>query len=383
MAETFNTRDIQVKALQELFEHLSEEYCVVMKQYVQEYDARNRLLLKKQADNLVEQMQQVEAELKQLLGQKESVNAIPHWQDVVKQAQKPQISLPNLREFEFEVVTVRGLSPQKELILNRRLETAKYFVEDLGQGIRLEMVEIPSGRFTMGAPIEESGSDDSERPQHRVIVSTFFMGKYLITQAQWRAVAALPKINRDLKPDPSNFKGDNRSVERVSWYDAVEFCARLSLKTKREYRLPSEAEWEYACRAGTTTPFYFGETITTDLANYDGNYTYSDGPEGKYREETTPVGYFPPNAFGLYDMHGNVWEWCADSWHENYAGAPTDGSAWVDFNDNDNQRPVLRGGSWGDDPKNCRSAYRLIDDRRDNFDHDIGFRVVCAVGRTY
>ncbi|KOP23092.1 sulfatase-modifying factor protein [Hapalosiphon sp. MRB220] len=273
------------------------------------------------------------------------------------------------------------MTRRKELIFNRYVETAKYFVEDLGQGIGLEMVEIPSGRFTMGAPIEKRDSYKDERPQHRVIVSSFFMGKYPITQAQWRAVAALPKVNRDLIPDPSHFKGDNRPVEYVSWYDAVEFCARLSKKTGREYRLPSEAEWEYACRAGTTTPFYFGETITTDLANYDGNYAYGNAPQGKYREETTPVGYFPPNAFGLYDMHGNVWEWCADSWHENYAGAPIDGSAWVDFNDNDNQRSVLRGGSWGNFPRNCRSASRYSIHRRDLHYSIIGFRVVCAVGR--
>ncbi|MBW4434306.1 MAG: SUMF1/EgtB/PvdO family nonheme iron enzyme [Pelatocladus maniniholoensis HA4357-MV3] len=300
---------------------------------------------------------------------------------------KPQSqnSLPALREFEFEVVTVRienkgFFNPRKELISNRRVGTAKYFVEDLGQGIGLEMVEIPGGRFTMGAPIEESDSRDSERPQHRVIISTFFMGKYPITQAQWRAVAALPKINRDLKPDPSHFKGDNRPVECVSWYDAVEFCARLSLKTGREYRLPSEAEWEYACRAGTTTPFYFGETITTDLANYNGNYIYGDAPKGKYREETTPVGYFPPNAFGLYDMHGNVWELCADDWHDNYAGAPTDGSAWQ----SDNKKLVLRGGSWGNDPEDCRSACRgnSIRAERDGIGSPLGFRVVCAVGRT-
>ncbi|MFM9160298.1 MAG: formylglycine-generating enzyme family protein, partial [Dolichospermum sp.] len=129
------------------------------------------------------------------------------------------------------------------------------------------------------------------------------------------AVAALPQVNQELKPNPSRFKGDgstlltnHRPVERVSWHDAVEFCARLSNYTKRPYRLPSEAEWEYACRAGTTTPFHFGETMTTDLANYNGNYTYGDGSKGVYREETTEVGSFKiANEFGLYDMHGNVW----------------------------------------------------------------------------
>jgi formylglycine-generating enzyme required for sulfatase activity len=124
----------------------------------------------------------------------------------------------------------------------------------------------------------------------------------------------------------------------------------LSKATGREYRLPSEAEWEYACRAGTTTPFHFGETITTDLANYNGNYTYGSGSKGQYRKQTTDVGSFPANAFGLHDMHGNVWEWCQDTWHENYNGAPTDGSAWVDENANQN-RMILRGGSWYNNPR--------------------------------
>ncbi|NCR11342.1 MAG: formylglycine-generating enzyme family protein, partial [Microcystis aeruginosa LG13-11] len=168
-------------------------------------------------------------------------------------------------------------------------------------------------------------------------------------------------------------------VEKVSWYDAVEFCQRLSKATGRDYRLPSEAQWEYACRAGTTTPFYFGETITPDLANYDGNYIYAQGPKGIYRQETTPVGKFPPNAFGLYDMHGNVWEWCADTWHDNYDGAPTDGSVWIE-NGDDNRSP-LRGGSWYSYPNFCRSAFRIGSNRRGYHD-SYGFRVVCGAGRT-
>ncbi|NEO21280.1 MAG: formylglycine-generating enzyme family protein, partial [Moorea sp. SIO4A5] len=126
------------------------------------------------------------------------------------------------------------------------------------------MVAIPEGSFIMGSPETEEGHTNDESPQHRVTVTSFFMGKYPVTQAQWQAVAALPQVNRELEPDPSHFKGKNRPVEQVSWYDAVEFCERLSQYTKRPYRLPSEAEWEYACRAGTTTPFHFGETITTD-----------------------------------------------------------------------------------------------------------------------
>ena len=164
----------------------------------------------------------------------------------------------------------------------------------------------------------------------------------------------------------------------MSWHDAVEFCARLSKLRGREYRLPSEAEWEYACRAGKRTPFYFGETITGELANYNASYTYADEPKGQYRVETTPVGQFPPNAFGLYDMHGNVWEWCADTWHDNYEGAPSDGSAWLG---SDNDYQVLRGGSWNDIPNSCRSARRLRYGRGYNY-QDRGFRVVCVSGRT-
>jgi formylglycine-generating enzyme required for sulfatase activity len=203
------------------------------------------------------------------------------------------------------------------------------------------------------------------------------MGKYQVTQAQWRFVAQLPQVNRELEQDPSHFKGDNRPVESVSWEDAVEFCLRLSEHTKRQYRLPSEAEWEYACRAGTTTPFHFGETITSDLANYNGEYSYGQGPKGVYKQETTKVGSFGvANNFGLYDMHGNVWEWCQDHWHSNYEGAPTDGSAWLS-NKEDSNRKLLRGGSWNVDPGNCRSAFRYYSYLVSNL-NDIGFRVVCS-----
>jgi formylglycine-generating enzyme required for sulfatase activity len=257
---------------------------------------------------------------------------------------------------------------------------SKDFTEDLGNGITLAMVYIPGGTFLMGAPESEKNSTPRERPQHRVTVPSFYMGKFQVTQAQWKAVSTLSKVNRNLESNPSRFKGESHPIECVSWYDAVEFCARLSRKTGREYRLPSEAEWEYACRAGTTTPFHFGETITTDLANYDGNYTYGSASKGIYRQETTPVGSFPPNAFGLYDMHGNVWEWCADTWHDNYEGAPTDGSAWL--RGDDNCSPV-RGGSWLNLPYVCRSACRGSGlGERDYILDLIGCRVVCGVGRT-
>ena len=270
-------------------------------------------------------------------------------------------------------------------------KTGQYFIEDLGNGIKLEMVLINGGTFTMGAPETEEGSRDEERPQHKVTVPTFFISKYQVTQAQWRAVASLPQVKTELKLEPSGFKGDNRPVEQVSWYDAVEFCDRLKKKTGLQYRLPSEAEWEYACRGGSNTPFHFGKTITTDLANYRGtdnekykwSGSYGDGPKGVYLEETTDVGSFDaPNAFGLHDMHGNVFEWCLDDWHSNYEGAPTDGSAWINNNnDNRSQDKVRRGGSWYSIPGYCRSACRFDDVNPEFRFNNIGFRVVCAVAQ--
>ena len=269
---------------------------------------------------------------------------------------------------------------QPKLTIYRRQDRAWQFVETLLEGIELEMVSISGGTFTMGAPEVEIGRSDDEGPQHEVAIAEFFIAKYPITQAQWRAVAALPQVEQELDSDPSEFKGDNRPVEQVTWYDAVEFCARLSRQTRRDYRLPTEAEWEYACRAGTNTPFHFGETITPELANYDGNSTYGDGPKGEYRGETTEVGNFPANAFGLYDMHSNVWEWCQDTWHGNYEGAPEDGSAWISSDESENDR-LLRGGAWNYSPGRCRSASRSRDAPGNTY-NNVGFRVVCGGART-
>jgi len=258
--------------------------------------------------------------------------------------------------------------------IKRITKNAEYFTQNLPDGVTLEMVAIPGGTFIMGSPENEEGRILYESPQHQVTVPPFFMGKYPVTQKQWKAVAALEKVKINLQSDLSRFKGDNLPVECVSWDDAQEFCARLSRMANKTYRLPSEAEWEYACRGGTTTPFYCGETISTDLANYNGNYTYGQGQKGQYREKTTEVGIFPANPFGLYDMCGNVWEWCEDGWHENYINAPTDGSAWTSLN---SQRKRLRGGSWVNNPVNCRSAYRHHHNLGLNSNH-FGFRVVCS-----
>lgn len=206
------------------------------------------------------------------------------------------------------------VNTQEEPFIQRSRRATWGYTEPLNDEIGLEMISIPRGTFLMGAPEGEPESYDYERPQHEVSLKPFYMGRYAVTQAQWRVVAGYPQIDRELNPDPSDFKGDNRPVQNVSWYDATEFCKRLSAKTGREYKLPSEAQWEYACRAGTETPFHFGEIITTELANYRGTSTYNGSPEGEYREQTTDVGSFPANAWGLYDIHGNVFEWCEDDW---------------------------------------------------------------------
>ena len=254
---------------------------------------------------------------------------------------------PTLQRFDFEVVTVdvRGN------ISSRQHRQAQFISEDLGSGAILDMVAIPGGSFVMGSPTSEAERMENEGPPRTVNISPFFMGKYPVTQEQYQAV---------MGNNPSHFKGSLESkqlpVDEVTWDKAVEFCHKLSQKTGKTYRLPSEAEWEYACRAGTTTPFYFGETITPNLVNYNGNYPYGAAPKGVERKETTDVGRFLPNAFGLYDMHGNVWEWCSDKWHDNYNGAPTDGSSWETGTD---KYRVLRGGSCSDNAVYCRSALRV------------------------
>ena len=331
--------------------------------------------------------------------------------------------------FGFDVITVNDRGQE----IQRKRRYAKYFTEKLGNGIDLDMVYIPGGEFVMGSP--EGEGYDSEKPQHRVTMTSFFMGKYPVTQEQWRIVAALPKVNRDLRTNPSNFSGDRLPVESIDWDDAVEFCNRLSNYTSKEYRLSTEAEWEYACRAVINIseeltveewnekyhqPFHFGETITTDLANYRGTDweiqgtvypgNYANEPKGKFREKTTTVGIFPPNTFGLYDMHGNVFEWCEDDWHDSYQDAPEDGTAWLgDLRRNRmpakqfilrrisqnligrllkrgslselSSKKVICGGSWGGNPNGSRSAYRDYNslDNRVNF---IGFRVVRVAPRT-
>ena len=258
----------------------------------------------------------------------------------------------NLETFDFEISTLDKTGKV------RRSEThsASFVAVPLKGADRLEMVSIAPGTFWMGAAHSEFPRQSFEAPRRRVNISPFFISKYPVTQSQWAAVAALPKIHRDLSPDPSHFQGSERPVESVSWLEAVEFCDRLSQHTGRRYQLPSESQWEYACRAGMQTPFHTGETITSQFANYVGTYTYKAEPAGEYLRSTVPVGRYKPNAFGLHDMHGNVWEWCADTWHRNYQISPK--NRRVNSSDRQAQMRAIRGGGWLDSPDKIRSASR-------------------------
>lgn len=242
------------------------------------------------------------------------------------------------------------------------------FLDDSGQGP--DLVLIPTGRFQMGSPEHErkkameAGSKkhwlDRETPQHWVgIEQPIAMGRYPVTVGQWRAFVQATGWQPSGEFNwaaPGYRQSDEHPVVGVSWNDAQQYLRWLGEQTGQVYRLPSEAEWEYACRAGTRTAFYFGDSISTDLANYDGNYSYNNSPKGVFHQGTTRAGEFPANPWGLYDMHGNVWEWVQDVVHDNYDGAPTTGRAWEEGGDQ--ARRILRGGSWLYNPRYLRSALR-------------------------
>jgi len=263
--------------------------------------------------------------------------------------------------FSYESVTVDAAGQ----VMARQPHTAPGLAEQLSASAVLELIEIPAGRFSMGSPRSQGGDD--ERPQHLVSVASFYLARGLVSQAQWQAVMGR-------RPN-CRFSGSERPVENVSWAEAQAFCERLARRTGRPYRLPSEAEWEYACRAGTSGPFHCGETLTGEQANYCAEHTYRAEPVGVYRHVTTPAGAFPPNPFGLYDMHGNLWEWCADAWHADYSGAPADGAPWLVHGDPASR--VVRGGSWHDVPAACRSTARVRCDAGQGDDF-VGFRVACS-----
>jgi formylglycine-generating enzyme required for sulfatase activity len=268
----------------------------------------------------------------------------------------------------FEVVTVDAYGQKK----NRHQSQNQCFTEELGKGVKLDLMIIPGGEFQMGSV--EQKPPPRESPVHSVNIQPILMGEYPITKAQWKEVARMEQVSRHLKLTPSRLGGAQHPVVQVSWYEAVEFCERLSNKTGYTYRLPTEAEWEYSCKAGTTTPFYFGETITSDLANYDASYQYYSEPKGYSHGHTVPVNSFPfPNFFGLSGMHGNVWEWCLDHWHDNYKNAPNNGCAWIEPDDTSR---VMRGGSWRNEPNCCRSTYRMGNNADDKSSDNLGFRIV-------
>jgi eukaryotic-like serine/threonine-protein kinase len=257
-----------------------------------------------------------------------------------------------LRSFSFETVELDRNGREA----SRKTRQRSCFIVELGDGVTLEMVEVPAGSFLMGSSATEAGRDPDEDPAHRVDVQSFWMGKFEITQAQWKAVMG--------SDNNSYFTGGELPVENVSWEGAQEFLRVLNRKLRLhnigrqyQYRLPSEAEWEYAARAGTITPFAFGETVSPQVVNYNSFYPYASARSVARTLKTIEVGGLGvANAFGLFDMHGNVEEWCEDVYHKDYNGAPTDGSAWVSGEDPSHR--TLRGGSWNAGGENCRSAER-------------------------
>lgn len=284
---------------------------------------------------------------------------IPEFQDSNWHINPIASRATSLKSFKFETAKLirqpRFMRLGSRWVIDRQEQQATLFYEQLEGQVNLEMMRIPEGNYWMGTAHKEG--DYRERPQHRVTIASFFLSRFPVTQAQWRAIAKTTKVRIELNSDPSDFQGDNLPVEHITWFEAIEFCERLQLQTGKPYRLPSEAEWEYACRAGTETPFYFGETISPQLASYDGSKRYRSGPKGRSSKQTSAVSaYNAANAFGLDEMHGNVWEWCADHWYDDHTNAPADGS--VRITDHRTFPRVIRGGSWMHEPAVCRSSYR-------------------------
>ncbi len=320
--------------------------------------------------------------------------AVPSIRRLLSRPAKPRLRTIAV---DFAVVDEKGAG------LPTEKAAASVFTEALAPGVGLDMVAIPGGAFIMGSPRYEPERRPNEGPQHTVTLSPFSIGAGPITQAQWAAVATAHPEKAALDPFPSFFKGNNLPVETITWNEADEFCRRLAEMTGRGYRLPTEAEWEYACRAGSAGPFNVGPTITTDLANYCGaggavcgkndgksiasdvydgvtydSAAYDQGPVGTFRGKTTIPGTFPANRFGLYDMHGNVWEYCLDTASPTYVDAPVDGSANISGPPGSDR--ILRGGSWSHNPAICRSAYRdAISPDNPGWQGRIGLRVACTL----
>lgn len=271
------------------------------------------------------------------------LNAIPAIRDLRK-----------FQEYRYSYPVLRSANKDAEFLYS----STYCLTENIGDA-GIDMVAILGGTFCMGS--SEKKSQLSELPKHEVSIDHFLMGKYPVTKQQWKAVAMLPQVNCSLKKRTSLRGSQHYPVVDVSWYEAVEFCDRLSAASGYKYRLPTEAEWEYACRSHSTTPFYCGKRLDREVAWFDSEYSISI------------LHKFPPNAFGLHNMHGTVWEWCIDHWHKDYTGAPSDGSAWLDSTENPNR--VQRGGSWRNEPKLCRSACRVFDSAIST-SNNTGFRIV-------
>ena len=261
-----------------------------------------------------------------------------------------------------ELVFTSPLLDANGRLLEERPGRARQWSEPLGADLTLELIEIPGGTLRMGS-LHGQGYPD-EQPRHFVQVASFWLGKAPLTERQWQALMGRHR---------GRFTDPDGPVDTISWIEAARFCERLSKRTGRRYALPSEAQWEYACRAGSLAAFSFGPVITSDLANYNGEFACQGGPRGVYRHKTLPAGEFPPNAFGLLDMHGTLWEWCADAWHDDYSGAPADGSPWQGGSNPEFR--ASRGGCWHDIPEVCRSAARLRAKAAEG-DEFMGLRVV-------
>jgi len=278
-------------------------------------------------------------------GDKKIDNAIDtiSTEKVVLNAEREKHIIDSIAKVEKEKIDAEAKADAEAKVKAEAIKNANY--TETTAGLNIKMVFIKGGTFIMGSPESEVDRENNEM-QHRVTLSNFYIGRYEVTQKQWRAV---------MGNNPSHFTNcDNCPVEMISWYDAQEFIKKLNAKMGKTYRLPTEAEWEYACRAGTTTPFNTGHNLTTSQANYDGSLPYNNNAKGVYRKKTMPVGSFAPNAWGLYDMHGNVGEWCSD-WYGNYTSdAKTNPTGPIS-----GSYRALRGGSWYCISQNCRSANRF------------------------
>ena len=296
----------------------------------------------------------------------------------LNQAIAPALSQSALSQFSFETahVTINrigiGNFSKVQLQINNRQRQGNAYIETLGnvqgKSIGLEMVYIPTGKFYIGSPTSEIGHSTEESPRQIINIRSFFISRFPITQRQWKVL---------MDNNPAIFIGNSdRPVESVSWDDVQSFCQKLSDRTHKPYRLPSESEWEYACRAGTITPFCFGETIAPNLGNYNAAIPYKYAPAGISNTSTTEVGSYPANAFGLHDMHGNLWEWCEDVWHDDYDLLPIDGTAHTQGGDRSCR--VVRGGSWRDPADYCRSAKRSKNATNQG-DRSTGFRIAVSL----